>query len=392
MSTGWTAPGSSDDSSRSPQAQAPEGPGVPSPTSAAPGPAPAPTAPGQGRGTGKPLQRELVQQVPLFPLRPLSVGEVLGAAVRIYRRRAKSMLVLSAAVHGVAYVLITALTGASMLPLIGETRAMLESPEPGPGSATVMTLSQALSTLGTSLVTGLISMVAAAMVTAVLTRVAIGEATGEPLRDSELWPTLRSLALPAIGVSALVGLLILVATAVPIALGLAPLLIWQEANAITIIAVLVGLIASIVLAIWLYARTLLAVPALVVEKPGVVGAIRRSFALTAGRRMWRVLGLGVLLSVLYYVAVQMLSGVFSVVGTVAYVAILLATNMEGIVLGVVVLTVVMMLGAYIATFLLAPYLSSGTAAIYADNRMRHEAWDIELNRRARDNWNAEPQP
>ena len=108
--------------------------------------------------------------------------------------------------------------------------------------------------------------------------------------------------------------------------------------------------------------------------------------------MWRVLGLGVLLSVLYYFAVQMLSGVFSVVGTVAYVAILLATNMEGIVLGVVVLTVVMMLGAYIATFLLAPYLSSGTAAIYADNRMRHEAWDIELNRRARDNWNAEPQP
>ena len=48
-----------------------------------------------------------------------------------------------------------------------------------------------------------------------------------------------------------------------------------------------------------------------------------------------------------------------------------------------VMTVIMMLGTYIATFLLAPFLCAGYAAIYADNRMRHEAWDVELNRQAR---------
>ena len=331
--------------------------------------------------------------MPLFPLRPLSVGEILGAAVRIYRRGAKPMLGLSAAVYGIAYVLITVLTGASMVPMIGQTRAMLENPDAsGPTPFTATSLSEALSVLGISLVTGLISMVAAAAVTAVLTRAAIGEATGDPLNGPQMWAAMRRLTLPAVGVSLLAGLLILIATTVPLGLGMAPLLLWQEVNAVTIGALLLGLVAAVVLGIWAYARTMLAVPALVIEQPGVLGAIRRSFTLTKGRRMWRVLGVGLLLALLYYIAVQMLGGVFGLVGTVAYVAILLLSNLEAIVLGVLVLTVLSMLGAYIATFLLAPFLSAGTATIYADARMRHEAWDIELNRRARENRDAGPLP
>lgn len=386
MSTGWTAPGGSSTPSHPQPGPAPAQGGAGSPTSAPPvAGTGAPGGPG-----GRPLQRELVQQTPLFPLRPLSVGEVLGAAVRIYRRGAKPMLGLSAAVHGIAYVLITVLTGASMVPMIGQTRAMLENPDTTGTTTTfsVTTLSETLSVLGVSVVTGLISMVAAAAVTAVLTRAAIGEATGEPLTGPQMWAAMRRLTLPAIGVSLVAGTLILLATVVPIGLGLAPLLLWQEVNAVTIGALLLGLVAAVVLGIWAYARTLLAVPSLVVEQTGVLGAIRRSFALTRGRRMWRVLGLGILLVLLYSLAVQMMGGVFGLVGTVAYVAILLLSNLEAIVLGVLVLTVLTMLGAYIATFLLAPFLSAGTATIYADTRMRHEAWDIELNRRARDSRDA----
>lgn len=164
--------------------------------------------------------------MPLFPLRPLSVGEILGAAVRIYRRGAKPMMGLSAAVYGIAYVLITVLTGASMVPMIGQTRAMLENPDAsGPTPFTVTSLSEALSVLGISLVTGLISMVAAAAVTAVLARAAIGEATGDPLNGPQMWAAMRRLTLPAVGVSLLAGLLILIATTVPLGLGMAPLLL-----------------------------------------------------------------------------------------------------------------------------------------------------------------------
>lgn len=381
MSTGWTAPGAG--TAPSPQEQDPQAPGATGAHQFPAAPATAAT-PAQAGPAPRGPQRELVQELPLFPLRPLSVGEVLGAAVRIYRRRPKPMLVLSAAVYGVAYVLITITTGASMMPMVGTLRSTLEAPTTETTLTVGPTAAEAVSVIGSSLVTGVISMVAAAAVTAVLTRIAIGEASGEPVPADGIWPLLRRLALPAVGVSLLVGLLLTVAVVVPLGLGMIPLLVWLEPTVLTIGALLLGIVVAVVLGVWLYARTLLAVPALVIEELGVMAAVRRSFALTAGRRVWRVLGLALLLALLYSVAVQMLGGVFGMVGTFAYVAILLVSNFEALMLGIMVLTVLTMLGAYIGTFLLAPFLAAGTAAVYADTRMRHEAWDIELNRRARD--------
>lgn len=83
------------------------------------------------------------------------------------------------------------------------------------------------------------------------------------------------------------------------------------------------------------------------------------------------------------------SGVFSMVAGIAYFAILLVSAGEAVVLGVALLTILSMLGTYLATFLLAPFLSAGYTALYADVRMRDEAWDVELTRRARDAWAAD---
>ena len=111
--------------------------------------------------------------------------------------------------------------------------------------------------------------------------------------------------------------------------------------------------------------------------------------MTRGRRLWRVLGIGALLYLLYTFAVQVIAGVFSTIAMIAYFAILLASSFEAVVLGMIVLTVLMMVGSYVATFLLAPFLSAGFVALYADGRMRHEAWDVELTRRAREAWDAD---
>lgn len=131
MSTGWTAPGAG--TAPSPQEQDPQAPGATGAHQFPAAPATAAT-PAQAGPAPRGPKRELVQELPLFPLRPLSVGEVLGAAVRIYRRRPKPMLVLSAAVYGVAYVLITITTGASMMPMVGTLRSTLEAPPPRPPS------------------------------------------------------------------------------------------------------------------------------------------------------------------------------------------------------------------------------------------------------------------
>ena len=79
MSTQWTAPGTSGGNEPSPSPTSDGGPFATEPAGGRPAPQGGP-------------RRELVQSMPLFPLRPLGVGEILGAAVRIYRLRAKSVL------------------------------------------------------------------------------------------------------------------------------------------------------------------------------------------------------------------------------------------------------------------------------------------------------------
>jgi hypothetical protein len=382
MTTGWTAPGSTEDADRN-DAATPDGregsdeSGWPTPVGAS-GTAGQQAAP----------RRELVQDLPLFPLRPLGLGEVLGAAVRIYRLRARTVLGLAAAVYGVAFLIMTLTTGAGMIPMMGDLQAMAEDPA-APTGGMFSSASDVLASTASWVITLLVTMLSAALVTVALTAVAIGEATGENVSGARMWATTRRLALPAIAVSAVIGVLSLVLFLVPAVLGALPLILLQEPGVLTIGMLLVGLLIGVLAMIWIWARTILAIPALVVEEPGILGAIRRSFALTRGRRLWRVLGVGVLIYLIYSFALQMIAGVFGLVAGIAYAVILMASAMQAIVLGLVVLTVLSMLGSYLASVLLAPFLSAGFAALYADSRMRHEAWDVELTRRARENWNAD---
>lgn len=376
MSTQWTAPGSS-------------GPGEPSPSHAPDGGPFTPEPVGEAPASPGGPQRELAQSMPLFPLRPLGLGEILGASVRIYRLRARSVLGVAAAVYGVAFVIMTVATGASMVPMIGDMQATFEDPEAVPtwmggvGDIVLMVVS--------SLITGIISLIAAALVTVALTRVALGEAVGTHVSTAEMWATMRRKGLPAMVVSLLIGVLSSIVFVVVFGIGMLPLLLLEDATAVGVVILVLGLIAAVLGVLWIFARSLLAVPALVLEDIGVLGALRRSFAMTRGRRLWRVLGVGLLLYLLYMVAAQVIAGVFGTIAFIAYVGILLLSGFEAIFLGMVVLTVLSMLGSYVATFLLAPFLSAGFVAVYADNRMRHEAWDVELIRRARESWDGAQQ-
>ncbi len=362
MTNPWTAPGARGDETGG-------GPAAVPPTTSGPG------APG-------PLQRELVARTPLFPLRPLGVGEILGAATRIYRLRPRISLLVAAVVYALSFVLTTALSGASLLPLVGQVQASMDGSAAatvtGPGNGEV------LGTLGASLASGLVSLVAAQLVTIALSALAIGEATGTPLADRAVWRTMRRHGASAV----LAGLLIAVATlmlwAVLVGLGLLPLLIADEARWWTITPLLLALLLAVGGSVVIWMRTALTAPALVVEELGALGAIRRSLVLTRGRRRWRVLGVGALLVLLVYVLTQVLSSAFGIVAVIAYAALLLAGGPGLVVLAMGVLLVLTMLGAYVASVLSEPFRSAGMAALYADQRMRWESWDVDLTRRSRD--------
>lgn len=383
MSTQWTAPGSTGSSGESSTGDA-SGPFGSGPEPEGPGAYGAPGSPASARSP----QRELVTSMPLFPLRPLGLGEVLGAAVRIYRLRTRSVLTVAAIVYGIAFVLLTLSTGASMIPLIGDMRASFDAPE----TATFTGMNSAadlLITVLTTVLSTIVTMLASALVTVALTRIAMGEATGQHVSTAEMWSTMRRRGPAAVGVSVVIGLLSLIAFLVIGGLGTLPLIVLQEATALTIIPLVLCIVLALLATLWIWGRTVLAIPALVIEEKGALGAIGRSFSMTRGRRLWRVLGTSLLVYVLYSVAANVVTGVFSTLATILYFVILLASGMEAIVLGMAVMTILMMLGSYAATVLLAPFLSAGFVAIYADQRMRHEAWDVELTRRSRESWAAD---
>lgn len=301
----------------------------------------------------------------------------------------RKVLGVAAVVYGIAFVLITVTTGAGMVPLIGDLQAVMDDPSGTATPAGFGTASDVVVTIVSSVITFVISILASALVTVALTTVAIGEATGEQASDADMWATMRRRGLPAVAVTLVISLLSVIAFSVPTALGVVPIVLVQEPTVLTIGAIVVGLVLGVLAMLWIWARTVLAVPALVIEQTGIFAALRRAFGLTAGRRFWRVFGIGVLLYLLYMAAVQVIAGVFGTVAFVLYVVILLASAGEAIVLGVAVLTIISMVGSFAASVLLAPFLSAGYVAIYADTRMRHEAWDVDLTRRARESWNAD---
>src|SRR5699024_1835886 len=192
----------------------------------------------------------------------------------------------------------------------GQMQATLEDPtgEAAEGLETVGgTTSQILATVSSTVVTMIITLVASALVTVVLTRITVGEATGDSVPDGRLWSLLRGQALPAVAVSLLMGVLGSVAFLLPLAVGALPLLVTQEAGWLTIIALLLGLLAGVLAALWVFARTALSLPALAIEGTGVLGSLHRSFQMTAGRKLWRVLGLMLLLVLIFYFAQQIVA-------------------------------------------------------------------------------------
>lgn len=331
------------------------------------------------------LQRELVARTPLFPLRPLGLGEILGAATRLYRVRPRQVLVLSAVVFAIASVLQLVLTGASLMPFMGSLQMAVENP------ATQETLdlgtsgADALGMLAGTLGTSIVSVIAVQVLTTALAPLALGEATGRRVPDGQVWAAVRRHGVRAAVLGLLIAALavILVALAVGLGvLGAVPIILNDGNSWLPLIPIGIGALLAAVAALWLATRTALATPALVLEGIGPLAALRRSFALTRGRRMWRVLGIVLLIQLLVGAATQIIGGVVGFAATLIYIVVLIATDFQQFALAASIMLVLTMLGTFIASTLVQPFAAAAATVLYADVRMRDEGWDIELTRDA----------
>ncbi|MEU3610503.1 hypothetical protein AB0E83_34460 [Streptomyces sp. NPDC035033] len=366
---GWTPPGSAPSDgqgSSAPQWSKDQPPaGQWSPPSGGPTPTPPPgrawgnPPPQRGRGGhGAPA----APKPGVIPLRPLGVGEILDASVTTLRRHWRTVLAVTVPVAAV-----------TQTALVFVQRYLAADPPALHTDATPAEQLEALSayvraSLTELAPTTLVSVAASVFISALLTVVAARAILGRPVTLAEAWreasPRLPQLLVLSLALPLGAGLLASV--------GMLPGLLLGGAGGATL-AFLGGTVAFLAV-VWLLIRFSLASPALMLERQGIVPALKRSAKLVDGS-WWRIFGITLL--------TQLLVMVFTMVLTIPFTAIAFAAGggLSGSGADWTYL-IVMAVGGVVSSALTYPITAGVTVFLYVDQRIRREALDLELTKAA----------
>lgn len=342
---GWQAPDAAEGSgSGYPPAPPPPPAGAPGagPTTpfAAPGwggvPA-APMPPSGPPGWGPPLPAAAKPGV--VPLRPLGLTEILDGAFT-YIRRSPGVVLGIAAVVAVISNLAQFLINVSVL---GSTESQLAALDE---TATAEDFFGAFGSLiGGSVVAGVVALVFQTVGTGLLTVVMGRAVLGESITAAQAWERGRGLILPLLGLTVLTSLL------------------WGA-----------GALLCLIPGVFLYVMWSLAPAALMLERGGVIASMRRSWRLVQGS-WWRIFGILVLAAIIAGAVGQLILAPFGVAGVV--IDGLDSEPGQGLPWATLALSSV---GGIIATTITLPFSAGVIALLYVDQRMRREAFDLELAR------------
>ncbi|MFE7985227.1 hypothetical protein ACFUZA_24120 [Streptomyces cellulosae] len=307
----------------------------------------------------------------VIPLRPLGVGELLDGAVSTMRTYWRTVLGISLTLAVLTEIAAVLLQG---FVLDDADTEVLEDP-----SATVGELTDVMGDLllSSAALYG-ITLIGTVAATALLTTVTSRAVLGRPVTTGEAWRDARPQVLKLLG---LILLLALIAVGV-VAVGALPgILVSVSAGAeVGFGLTLLGLVAAAVFAAWLMIRFSLASPALMLEKQGIVTAMRRSARLVRGS-WWRVFGIQLLAAIIAYVVAAIivipftfLAAAFSGDGVTGFVT-------TGGDIGWTFL-IISGIGSVIGSMITFPITAGVTVLLYIDQRIRREALDLELARAA----------
>lgn len=304
-----------------------------------------------------------------FPLRPLTLGAIYDGAFRLIRFNPKATVGAAVLVTAVAMAVPVAVTAALTF-TVGLALDVGGDLEGEISTADAVALGAAY---GSLLLSVLLAQVGVVLVTGMVAHVARAAAVGRRMTLGEAWAATHGKRWRLLGLTLLINLALFVLLALYVVLwvgvvlaspGPWPIVVWG----------LVSVPGIIALCAWLWTRLYyLPVPPLMLEDVGVLGALGRSWSLTAGQ-FWRTFGIALLTVVIGSIAGSMLSSPASFAGQIAalalpeYAALLL------------VLTQAFALIVQNAFY--APFLAAVSSVQYLDLRMRKEAFDVELLREA----------
>ena len=297
-----------------------------------------------------------------IPLRPLALGDMYDAAFRIIRFNPRATVGSAVLVAAISMALPVLLTAALTL-------AVDLTPDGSGGVSTGEALA-ILGTTGAVLLGALLQAIGLLLVTGMIAHVVAAAAIGRRLSLGAAWAATRGSRWRLVGLSVLLGLMLA-------GLVLAYAVVWLVVvlAAPTWGVVLFGIVtvpAFVALLCWWWVRVYyLPVPALMIERSGVTAAIGRAFRLTR-RQFWRTFGIGVLTAVVTFVAGSVLALPLSIA---AQVVPLTMADSQYLALVTVVLAA---LGTVVQTAFVTPFSAAVSSLQYLDQRMRKEAYDVEL--------------
>ncbi len=345
-------------------------PAAPQPGWAAPGSAPVSAGGPAGWQTGPapyPIPPVAAHKPGAIPLRPLVLGDIFDGAFRIIRYNPKATIGAAVLVSAVAMVLpvvvglVTGSTGGLHLDRAGNglSHGQLVGLVAAFGSLFLGTQLQAV---GLLFVSGMIAHVTSAA------------AVGRKLTMGEAWAATAGKRWRLLGMAVLLGAAVLLAFAVVAGILVVGVLAFQAPLGAT---VLVGVLLALALFVgyvlfWVRVRAL-AVPSLMLEPVGIFGALARAVRLSR-QQFWRLLGILLLVGLVVGVAGSILRLPFSIAGQ------LFLVGSSGY--GLAVYLLLTAAGTVVSSAVLQPFQAAVTALLYVDQRIRKEAYDVELLGRA----------
>ena len=310
----------------------------------------------------------------LIPLRPLTLGTILGASFQVLRRNPRPMFGFSLLLTGGVFVLTLLVIG--LFTFWGISRIASASSEDSDAVAA--------GGIATIILGSLVPLAFSVAVLAILQGVVVLEVArgtlGEKLTLRGLLHAARGRIWALIGWSMLASAVVIAAIVI-VALIIVVLVSFGGAAGIAV-AVLIGILAAlgaVVVGFWLSTRLSMVPIAIVIERLPLRQAIRRSWSLTTGY-FWKILGIQLLVGVILGTANQIISTPISFV-------FIFATNLinsqgddnTGIILAVVSY-IVLIIASVVIGAVTVVVQSATTGLLYIDLRMRKEGLDIELAR------------
>jgi hypothetical protein len=250
------------------------------------------------------------------------------------------------------------------------------SPDPDTGSLSDSQVVSLLVAFGGLLAGAQLQAIGLLFVSGMIAHVCSAAAVGRKLSMADAWAATRGKRWRLLGMAFLLGLAVVVALG--IAVGLVVLVtVGFKAPLADIVGFSLLLAAMLVVGyLWFWVRIrALAVPALMLEPVGVFGALGRAVRLTR-RQFWRLLGLLLLVTLVVGVAGSILRLPFSLAGQVY----LTTSSDSGH--GLLVYLLLTAVGTVLSSAVLQPFTAAVSALLYIDQRIRKEAYDVELLGRA----------